>query len=423
MKRLTKLTTILALGMAFVSCNPLTLPDNWIDINFENSPFMQDAERIDPEQSWNYARDGYTAEGMLVKEIPEEELLDPSTVPESVASLNSAVTKSAATAAEAEYYRTPESTFKVSIEEVNADATSITVGVYYYDANGNKVETPLFSNFTKKKYSKNAQEITIRNGDMFGFYIETTVNKVNTKYYSESKLNSDERTHTKHEVKEGWAWWIIIPYRTNFSYIYMEDSANGDYDYDDVVLKISEVLTPLDYDRGPWTLICEDLGGTADNDFNDTVMRIHRTSKTTIDIELVAAGASIKDYIYFNGEPIGEQHQLFGVNDFNILINTKKDHGHDYPTRHISKTVSESYTVSDVDMGGFMIHNGYFDSIRYDFNQTGKVPFMICVPGDFKYPIEGASIFRAYPQFADWARNHNNNKLWYKHPVDSLIIH
>ena len=52
---------------------------------------------------------------------------------------------------------------------------------------------------------------------------------------------------------------------------------------------------------------------------------------------------------------------------------------------------------------------------------AGNRTWAIAVP-NFKYPKEGVLISEAYPEFAEWAKDHNTNLEWYKNTVKSSII-
>lgn len=169
-----------------------------------------------------------------------------------------------------------------------------------------------------------------------------------------------------------------------------------------------------------WILACEDLGENADYDFNDIVLKItHVSGSTNADVTLMAAGGTLKSNVWFGDTDLGEVHELFEVDD-TIMVNTWQQLT-GRPQVHKTITVPEDFTMSSENMGGFMIRRGDITGIVAAPEQ-GSVPYMICVPGDWKWPREMTRITDAYPSFAGWCTDHTTNLDWYKNAVESKVF-
>lgn len=179
----------------------------------------------------------------------------------------------------------------------------------------------------------------------------------------------------------------------------------------------------LSNDTLSWILACEDLGENADYDFNDVVLKIsHVAGSTTASVSLLAAGGTLADFIFFGNECLGEVHDLFGdtvvktVNTWNkqnTLVKT--------PVYIGCVTVPEDFTMTDENMGGFTIRRGDIEGV-VAAPQKGNVPYMICVPDSWKWPEELTSIVDAYPDFAGWCNDHTSNLDWYKNYVKEKVF-
>lgn len=161
-----------------------------------------------------------------------------------------------------------------------------------------------------------------------------------------------------------------------------------------------------------WILACEDLGDIADFDFNDVVLQItHRANATKAEVKLLAAGCTLHDAIYYGETCLGEVHELFGV-QYNEMVNTFKTVGKKLPPVVMTVDVPANFSMSSSDMGGFSIRCEGTSAIVAAPGQ-GNVPYMICVPANWRWPAEMCRIPDAYPQFSAWCNDHTKNTDWY----------
>ena len=105
------------------------------------------------------------------------------------------------------------------------------------------------------------------------------------------------------------------------------DADQSDFDLNDLVLAFDgEEPTIINEDpevTSCWLLVCEDLGGSFDTDYNDVIFKVEHVSGQTIaKVTPMAAGGTLASYIVFNDPTtgattsdyvVGEIHQLFGV--------------------------------------------------------------------------------------------------------------
>lgn len=183
----------------------------------------------------------------------------------------------------------------------------------------------------------------------------------------------------------------------------------------------------IDEEPMSWILACEDLGDDCDYDFNDVVLKIsHVDGSTEATVTLLACGGTIRNRIYYNDangvqQLLGEVHEMFGVDEPD-MVNTIP--GSKFNRAPVSRKISvpENFAMSQTDMGGFVLKrgtNGVTGQIAAP--AAGSSPYLICIPSVWKWPIESRSIITVYPQFSGWCNNHNNNLEWYKTYVESSV--
>lgn len=437
MKKILFLAPIVVLS----ACTSLRLPDNWREINaeaYENASFKEMADSIDPEQTWNLAQDLYF---MSEGEFYMEDELSESSVGTKALGLKDNIEDNRRQKADGADYFVASSGFYVHLDGVKGDADSYSVGIYYTtEKKGVKEyhETYMWEDINKDNFKDKYNSLTKRkwtstdyeHKSSFGFFLKSRYGKDEHVYYSERSRNG---AYTGLTTKMYDAGAGLGPY-----WVFLDDGFPQSYSsFRAITLEITSanvtpfVVKPLDYDRGPWMVICEDVGSEADNDFNDVVFIVHRPDATHIKVELVAAGATRINNLYFGDTLIGEVHQLFGINDVTRMINTYKgadgevgktsDNVPSYMSDPIE--VDKSFTMASDNMGGFRITSNNEASVIYASpEQKGHGPFMICVPAtDFNWAVEQVSIFEAYPEFATWVANREQATDWYQHPVAGKV--
>lgn len=197
-------------------------------------------------------------------------------------------------------------------------------------------------------------------------------------------------------------------------------------EYDHLVFSYSGDLAPVgggNDDGGNttdepicWSLACEDLGESADFDFNDVVLNIsHVAGETVAHCTLLATGATLYDVIYYKDKSYGEVHELFNV-EVTTMVNTEKV-GAKRPSYSFDVEVPEDFSMSSLDLGGFVIkrfsEDGQVLTGEIPAPKKGQIPYMLCVPSNWMWPWEMTNITEAYPDFATWCSDHTKALDWY----------
>lgn len=180
-------------------------------------------------------------------------------------------------------------------------------------------------------------------------------------------------------------------------------------------------------------LVCtygfEDMTTTAgDYDFNDVVLKVSKKDDTHYTVVLAAVGATKKLAVHFNNGTsdvvvFDNVHAALGV-DVGTMVNTGNE----------TKTVSTVSKDVDVPSGFSLSKNGDFYIIDLNNNmsvhiptftsgfQAGNVPYALRVPTDWAYPTERTKVTEAYTGFAAWAQDATKNINWYSTPVTGKVI-
>lgn len=268
-----------------------------------------------------------------------------------------------------------------------------TVGLYVQQQEGSLAETDLWTkteNHTGGIRQRPVFTITLPAGTVFGFYIRNSMGK----YYSDATLNQSNAKSVGTIKSE------------NCMYQAFEDlPLSGDFDFNDVVLRISPYITPLDTDASEWTVAVE-TGKDDDFDFNDVVFKVsYVKGDGYIIVTPLAAGTTDDVELYIGDDPVGEIHDLLN-SQRGVPVNTVANNSKRYEANVISQgirlTVSELYSLAD-NFGNLRVKVGG------DFIEPhGKgYPTQILVigSGTWRWPAEGVRIDEAYPGFLDWVNN------------------
>lgn len=368
--------------------------------------------------------------------------------------------------------------------------TGFQLGIYYYKEEGGRVEIPIWTRSTVEYHTKHVYQewinigewcqtdkiksekqddapyyhngskqdtylrmkgITIRveEGTQFGFYI--TVNNSDTKRYSESSLNplqpiTYQGQHVTDEDKK-------TTMTKDFGATYHKHNTNGecefyltfedgiDFDYNDLIVKIGDVVNPetgkvpplsehenvlLIVDREEekdvnmsYIVAYEDLG-VNDFDFNDVVLGIEYVSTNTdkqATFKLMAAGGTLPIKVEYNNIPLWEEiHQAFGVS-FNTPVNVK---GNTKEKEHISQTidVEDNFSIlNDANKLKIAVtKNGTTvgDISIPNFEGTTPQAFLVANP-EWEWPKEGQLITNhsLYGEaFGNWITNSQLTNWW-----------
>ena len=176
-----------------------------------------------------------------------------------------------------------------------------------------------------------------------------------------------------------------------------------------------------------WTYAFEDTP-LGDYDMNDVVIRVSENSENSnkLDVTLCCTGAAYNLYVYLNTQMIFERsgeevHKVFGQEPgkfINTVIDGIKE---EYVTATIDKPANFSFETAD-----FWIKTPYME---VHVAKQGEDPHGIVVPGNWRWPREFHCIKDAYPNFIEFAKDASTTdetiRKWYKatstNPVEEHI--
>ena len=189
-----------------------------------------------------------------------------------------------------------------------------------------------------------------------------------------------------------------------------------------------------------WTYAFEDNTLKGDYDMNDVVLKVsyvNARTKSQLRIRLVAAGCEFDNNVYLNDEPImftapdgtqtSEVHEAFGVSK-GVLVNT----GYRAVTADVATAIIDTPADFGFQKANFSVVPSGGDSKGQHIRiATSGYPCGIVVPIDWAYPIERKGICDAYATedgfysyFAEWAKSadHSVNSDWYNQPRNGYVM-
>ena len=183
-----------------------------------------------------------------------------------------------------------------------------------------------------------------------------------------------------------------------------------------------EEVPPAVEQPAVWTFAFEDTYN-GDYDMNDVVIWVNENAENSnkIDVTLCCTGAQMDLYLYLDWQ------QLFGGAEVHTLLagsgakgkfintgsgNEKFVDGVSYQTVTISKR-SSKFVIADAD---FYIRTASGDEIHV--SKYGQDPHGVVIPGKWAWPTEWTCIKDAYPDFIGFAGDsrHKTNTDWYNYP-------
>ena len=167
-----------------------------------------------------------------------------------------------------------------------------------------------------------------------------------------------------------------------------------------------------------WTLAYENGGTELDFDFNDVVLQVTPDTKNhTLTAWLMAAGAVRKTEIYYGNQLLGEVHQLFGVEEKQMVntLNAVSDHD---PVLLSSSLSWPDGTTMEEGRHQFKlrVHNEDATTVEIKSNELigpdKDIPQSLCVAGEWQWPLETERVYNVYPVLSNWAKNFNDPEAW-----------
>jgi hypothetical protein len=231
-------------------------------------------------------------------------------------------------------------------------------------------------NFTSGEMEMPTFNLTLPAGAIFGFYIKNSLGT----FYTDATLNqSNAKAASTLTVNDK-------------TYVAFEDMPlSGDMDFNDMVIRVTPVLTILDNDPNEW-IIATETDKNPDYDFNDVVLKVTSTKDDgKLQLVMLNVGTQEELDLYLGNTLIGEVH--------NLAANTLS---------YVSINVPNDFSLSE-NMGGFNLKAG--DRIISPSNSGDAPRFLLIKDGNWKWPAEGVNISKVYPSFKDWVSKPDTK--WY----------
>ena len=196
-----------------------------------------------------------------------------------------------------------------------------------------------------------------------------------------------------------------------------------DKDVNDLIVSVSGSYELIDIppyiEKNSYTFLFEDTRD-GDYDLNDVVIKGERIDNTHIKYTLRACGATDELYLYgIEGQVINhntEVHSIFGSSN-QIFINTQSKN-YEYVEDQI--TVSSGFSFLDKN------YQPYIENRTKGYNvyisREGQDPHAIMIPTDFKWSKEKICIKDSYLLFGNWGQNMIESTDWYLYPEEDLVI-
>jgi len=225
--------------------------------------------------------------------------------------------------------------------------------------------------------------------------------------------------------------------RGGVKYIGFEDWVK-DFDMNDIVLMIDGNVEDLPvaptgscrenvkYYR--YSYAFEDTRN-GDYDMNDVVLRVWRPNMNAsyLNVELAAVGAADRIKMYYTNQN-GERIALFGGKAARELFeeqgydseffNTQEINAPTLPLTRVDVTDFGDFTYATADF--FIVNetNGLEIHMPAALGLVGTAPHGVCMPQkDWRWPKERTSIVTAYPEFRGFANNQHVNVDWWLSPI------
>lgn len=234
------------------------------------------------------------------------------------------------------------------------------------------------------KYNSAADYIRSQNGSALA-------NRMNQGVYGISECSDAYGTPEKHPEEQA-----------VYTYAFEDQKVAGDYDMNDVVLKIC-------------------------HPYNEDGLTLN-TSK--LEVKLVAAGATfdikvkIGDTYLFNGKEI---HEALKVNS-GVMVNTGAHSKVQNGVTPISDTVdAPAGWDGDFENLDVKIEVVTLNDEVIAFLTEKVVPYAVMIPHDWEWPIERINVMKAYKGFEVWAKTPVEERkpamnLWYENPVEGNVV-
>jgi len=205
------------------------------------------------------------------------------------------------------------------------------------------------------------------------------------------------------------------------NYVGFEDLK--DNDFNDVVFQVEGGVEIIDeeqfLDKGVYTYAFEDTE-QGDYDLNDVVVKAQRQDATHVKFSLEATGAYDEVYIKVSDSNLKlntllskEVHALFGLGTTRQFVNTEEAAQHVAPIQETIE-VASNFSFAALGKALYIRNNSTGKDIK--LAEKGEDPHGILIPYDWQYPQERRCVTGVYSQFNTWGTKRIDATEWFKYP-------
>ena len=265
-------------------------------------------------------------------------------------------------------------------------------------------------------------------GYQIGFMVRTNTTwddcRKQGEVYCDGRMNGDINTNTnynfsssKMDATDPRGAWLTV---NNKSMLCWESGT--DSDFNDIIMEIEGGFTgptpPPSFKYTTYTFCFEDTYN-GDYDMNDVVIKARRKNATTIEYSILACGAYDELYIKNINTKVSntEVHELLGAKP-KTFVNTEEN-GQKRDPYVVTITVDKEFSILDK-----LTQPYIYDATKHHeihVSDSGAPYAIVIAKASFQYPLEKVRISDAYRYFNTWAANHEKEKKWYNLPYDDKV--
>ena len=323
------------------------------------------------------------------------------------------------------------------IDDTKDEVTQQVFRLQYFDAEGNA--SYQFPKGTEIYFFLHVDQTTYNGGlrDLIG-------SKTHIDWYAEETANvaiSDVLYglgNGTYNAEDGWREFshVVMFERNNELFVGMEDWVI-DFDYNDIIFMIRGDVESLPSSETEvpsttrvYTYAFEDTHN-GDYDLNDVVLQVKRIyGGNNQEVRLAAVGGWDRLYAYYKDEQ-GTVKRLFGGKELHELMGVPQESFVNTENMNVeyaqlpTDKIQFDYKTFLYSKADFYIYN---DTKKVEIHiptaigAVGSNPYGVCVPYAWAWPKEKTSVLNAYSNFRGFAENQQVNTDWYTTPVEGKIF-
>lgn len=318
----------------------------------------------------------------------------------------------------------------------------------------NQITTIKYNGQSPDKFKFPSYKIVVPVGMKWGLYLQTKTTQNNDgkdiRWYSNAEYNVNNCSAAASFEFGGinYVSFEDAPNPYNCSY---HDNSSGtgghrcngasqnfghyDHDMNDIVLAITPHPIESTYRAISYRVMCEDLGGTFDWDFNDLVLDViyeegkSQTENATTKIKVVAVGGTLPIELIYTGnyatkDISNEIHSWFGQtpDEDGKYKPINVDGSHTQTPSKVAYTIihgwteTDKYDVRDV-VKQISVKVADYSTVVFPKSDGGDIPQCFMCPTNVDWSDELVNIKDTYSDFPAWVASQGTNAKWYESEI------